>query len=196
MSDRLVALVEITAKLDSLRMETVQAAEMVQVGQLTDQRNTANHVAARTLADPAAIRFDERIINWLSDLPVLAKAFRQGRITTAHVELLRLKDNRRVHQRLIHEQEFFVRTFTTCYFRDLTDVIDEWLMGADPDGAEPKDVEQLFGLSFTPLPGGNGKVAGVLDPLQGAALRGDVNSEANKLRAAEKETGTVSTEAA
>lgn len=193
LSDRLVALVAITAKVDALRMEAVRAAEVVEVGRLTDQRNTANHVAARTLADPGSVRFDERIINWLADLPVLADAFRAGRITTGHVEKLRLKDNHRVHQQLINNQLFFVLTFTTCQFRDLDNLIDEWLLGADPDGAEPNDREQRFGLTFTPLPGGCVKVSGIVDPLQGAALRDDVNGEANKLRAAEKETGAMST---
>jgi hypothetical protein len=192
MSDRLVALIAITAKVDALRMDTVLSAELVEVGRLTDQRNTANHVAQRTLADPRSVRFDERIINWLADLPVLADAFRSGRITTGHVEKLRLKDNHRVHQQLVNNEEFFVSMFTTCQFRDLDDLIDEWLLGADPDGAEPNDREQKFGLSFTPIPGGM-KVSGILDPLQGAALRGDVNAEANKLRAAEKESGATST---
>ena len=192
-SDRSVALIAITAKVDALRMDAVQAAELLEVGRLSDQRNTANHVAGRTLCDPGAVRFDERIINWLADLPLLADAFRAGRVTTDHVEKLRLKDNVRVHQQLIQSQEFFVQTFTTCQFRDLDGLIEEWLLGADPDGAEPNDREQKFGLSFTPLPGGNMKVAGVLDPLQGVALRDDVNAEANKLRAAEKKTGAMST---
>ena len=193
MSDRLAALIAITAKVDALRMDTVHAAERVEVGRLSDQRNTANHVAGRTLADAGSVRFDERIVNWLADLPLLADAFRAGDITTDHVEKLRLKDNHRVHQQLIQSQDLFVSMFTTCQFRDLDDLIDEWLMGADPDGAEPNDREQKFGLSFTPLPGGNLKVSGTLDPLQGAALRGDVNAEANKLRAAEEGTGSMST---
>lgn len=193
MSDRLVALVAITARLDALRIESVQAAELVEVGGLTDQRNTANHVAARTLANPASVRFDERIGKWLADLPTLASALRNGEITTNHVEKLRLKDSPRVHNLMVQGQRFFLRTFTTCHFRDLDDVIDEWLLGADPDGAEPNDRVQQFGLSFTPLSGGRIKVSGILDPLQGAALRGEVNAEANKLRAAEKETGAMST---
>ncbi len=186
MSDRLVALIAITAKVDALRMEAVQAADMVEVGQLTDQRNTANHVAARTLADPASVRFDQRIVNWLADLPVLAETFRSGDVTTGHVELLRLADNPRVHQHLINDEEFWVHTFTTCHFRDLMDVVDEWLLGADPDGAEPNDQEQQFGLSITPLPGGKAKLSGVLDPLQAAALGDEIKAEANKLRSAEK----------
>lgn len=191
-SDRLVALVAITARVDALRMEAVRAAELVEVGRLTDQRNTANHVAGRTLCDPGSVRFDERIIGWLADLPELAAALQAGEITTDHLELLRLKDNVRVHQQIIESQQFFVDTFTTCQFRDLNDLVDEWLLGADPDGAEPNDREQRFGLSFTPVPGGM-KVTGTLDPLQGAALRDDVNAEANKLRATEKETGAMST---
>jgi hypothetical protein len=138
----------------------VHAAELVEVGQLTDQRNTANHVAARTLADPAAVRADQRIVNWLADLPVLAEAFRSGRITAEHVEKLRLADNPRVHQRLINEQEFWVRIFTTSHFRDLDHAIEEWLPGADPDGAEPNNKEQEFGPSITPLQGGKVKVSG------------------------------------
>lgn len=192
-SDRLAALISITAKVDALRMEAVQAAEMVEVGRLSDQRNTANHIAQRTLAGPGSVRFDERIINWLAEFPMLARALRDGKITTAHVDKLRLKDNPRVHNLMVQSQRFFLRTFTTCQFRDLASILDEWLLGADPDGAEPNDQDPSIGLSLTRLPGGRVTVSGILDPLQGAALGDDVNAEANKLRAAEKESGAVST---
>lgn len=193
MSDRLAALIRVTAKLDALRMDAVHAAEDVEVGRLTDQRNTANHVAGRTLADSGSVRFDERIVSWLVDMPVLANAFREGLVTVDHVELLRLKDNPRVHHQMIEQQDFFLRTFTTCQFRDLDGIINEWLLGADPDGAEPNDRAQKLGLAFQALPGGYVKVTGILDPIQGAALRDPVNAEANRLRATEKEAGAVST---
>lgn len=193
LSERLVALVSLTARLDALRIETIEAADAREVPRLTDQRNVANHVAATTPVDPASVRFDQRIGDWLVDFPMLADSYRSGAVTTEHIELLRLKDNPRVHHQMVERQEFFVAMFTTCHFRDLDNLVDEWMLGADPDGAEPNDSDQRSGLAFTPLPGGYWKVSGTLDPLQGAALRGDVHAEAKKLRAAEKESGTTST---
>jgi len=192
-SARAVAILRVSAKSDALRVEAIQAAEMAEVGQLTDQRNTANHLAATTLCDPADVRFDERIGRWLWDKPVISAAYRAGRITTSHVDLLRLKDNPRVHQQLVDCQDFFVEMFTTCHFRDLSNLIDEWLLGADPDGAEPSEVEPEVGVALTPLPGGKVKINGILDSVRGAALRADLNAEAKKIRAVEQERGVVST---
>ena len=124
LSARLAAIVVLTAKLDALRVETVRAADAVDVGQLTGQRNTANHVASKTNADPSTIRADQRIARWLDDLPDLAEAYRLGRIHTEHIELLRLADNPRVHTQLVADQDAFVEYFTKCNFRDLRLVID------------------------------------------------------------------------
>ena len=193
LSDRLVALARITAKVDALRLASVRAADHVDIARLTDQRNTANHLAQRTNIDPGVVRFDQRLANWLSELPELREAHREGRIHVEHLDKLRRADNPRCHQRLIADQHKFVIWFTRCHFRDLDHVIDQWLLGADPDGAEPKEQQPSVGLSIRPLPGGMAKVSGILDPLQAASLRGEVEAEAAALRNKDKETGITST---
>ena len=40
---------------------------------------------------------------------------------------------------MIDAQEMFVDWLTTVVFRDLENLFNEWLLGADPDGAEPKN---------------------------------------------------------
>lgn len=193
LSTRLSVLVTVRAKLDALSAETVRAGDTANVGQLTDQRNTANHVAATTNVDPGVIRADQRRAKWLDDLAVLAEAYRHGRIHTEHIEKLRSADNIRVHTQLIADQAKFVQWFIDCNFRDVDELINLWLLGADPDGAEPKEQQLDVGLTITPLPGGKAKVTGILDPLQASALRGAVNPEAQKIRNAHQEAGITST---
>lgn len=193
LSNRLIDVHRVTAKLDALRAETIRACDLAQVGSLTDQRNTSNHLATLTNADPADVRFDSRIGTWLLDMAILAEAYRAGRISAAHIELLRKADNDRVHLQMVRDQSDFLTWFTTCHFRDLESLINEWLLGADPDGAEPTEHLAEAGLSIKPLPGGRGKVSAILDPLQLAALRGAIGTESRKLRAEEESTGARNT---
>ncbi len=192
LSDRAVALSVVAARVDALRMEALHAAEQVDVGRLNDQRNAANHVAARTLQDPAEFRAQARLGKWLEDFPTFADAYRAGELSTAHLQKLRLADNPRIHHQMRADQAKFVRWFTSCQFRDIDEVLDRWLLGADPDGAEPKSHLAAVGMSITPLPGGCSKISGILDPLQTAALRTAIEAEASKLRNAEREAGSVS----
>ncbi|MBT8241044.1 MAG: DUF222 domain-containing protein [Acidimicrobiales bacterium] len=192
LSDRLVSLTATQAKLDAVRMETLRAADAANVGALNDQRNTANHVAARTHSDPSEIRAASRIANWLADFDELSEAHRNGQITTGHLDKLRLADNPRVHQQMIRDQVKLLGWMTPCHFRDLDEVIAKWLQGADPDGAEPAAHDPYTGLTITPLPGGMAKVTGLLDPVQAAALSDDIAAESKKLRAAEQAAGTTS----
>lgn len=192
LSDRLVSLTATKAKLDAVFMETIRAADAANVGALNDQRNTANHVAARTQSDPSEIRAASLIANWLADFDELAGAHRNGHITTAHLNKLRLADNPRVHQQMVIDQAKLLGFLTTCHFRDLDQVIARWLLGADPDGAEPTEHQPYTGLTITPQPGGLSKVTGLLDPVQTAALTDAIAAESKKLRAAEQEAGTTS----
>ncbi len=192
-SDRLVALTNITSRLDALRVETVAAAKAADVGKLNDQRNVANHVAERTNNDPATTRSDQLLANWLTDFPEFAAAYQDGTLTTAHLNLLRRKDNARVHQQMIGDQRCFIQWFTNVAFRDLDEVVERWLMGADPDGAEPSEQLLECTISLRPLPGGLGRISGKLDPLSFAAIRTAMNTEAEKVRREHKEAGISST---
>ena len=192
-SDRLDGLYRATTVLDALRAEAVRAGKAVGVGELNDQRNVANHMAERSNLDPADVRADQRRADWLIDFPTFADAYASGRLTTAHLEELRLKDNPRVHQQMIADQSKFVRWMTSVAFRDLDQMFERWLLGADPDGAEPKDQIQDCGLSVKVLPGGKVKVSGVLDPLTGSLVRNGINREAKKVRAEHKAADIRST---
>ncbi len=188
-SDRVAALTRLTAKLGAVRVAAVMAADAVDVGALNDQRNTANHVASRTHADPADTRFDVRIGRWLNDFPIIADAYASGALTTAHVDKIRLAHNPRVHAQMIEHQHLFVEWCTSCHFRDLDAVIAEWLLGADPDGAEPRHQQAATGLTVTPLPDGRTRISGLLDPLQAAALMGPVNDEIARIKTTEDNAG-------
>ena len=189
LSDRLARLPSLTAKLDAVRVAAVSAGMARDVGRLSDQRSVANHVAAVSNADPAAVRFDQRIANWLIDMPIIADALAAGKITIDHVELLRGVDNGRVHLQMIDAQEMFVDWLTTVVFRDLENLFNEWLLGADPDGAEPKEQHPETGMTVQTVFGGMVKATILMDPVQGAAFKGDLAPETARLRGEEKETG-------
>ena len=192
-SDRLARLQSLTAKLASLRVDAVAAGRACDVSLLSDQRNVANHVATISNADPAEVRFDQRLADWLSDMPIMSDALRSGRIAVAHVELLRLADNVRVHAQMIESQELFVSWFETVAFRDLKVLLNEWLLGADPDGAAPDEQCPQAGMKIQTLFGGMVKVEILMDPIQGAAFKGDLDPECKRLRAEEQEAGVSST---
>lgn len=191
-SARLAALTRVTAKLDSLRTETVRAGDVIDVGSSSDQRNTANHVAALTKCDPADVRADSRLGEWLTDFALFGDAFRDGRLTAAHLNKLRLADNDRVHVQLIAAQQRFIGWFTACHFRDIDQLIERWLLGADPDGAAPDEHSQHVGLSLTPMPGGLTRLRGILDPLQASALGRALATETRRLRSKEDQAGETS----
>ncbi len=190
-SDRLARLQALDAKLAALRVAAVSAGKSCGVGELSDQRTVANHVAAITGADPATVRFDQRIADWVVDMPVVAEALAAGEITVAHVELLRLADNPRVHRLMIEWQDMFVGWFRTVAFRDLEGLLNDWLLGADPDGAAPSEQTSQAGAKVTTLFGGMVRVEMLLDPLQGAAFKGDIAPEIKRLRAAEQEESGI-----
>ena len=189
LSDRAERLVGLAAKFAALRIDTVRAATAANVGDLSDQRNTANHLASRTNVDPAVVRSDQRLAEWLVDMSVVEAALRNGTITEAHVELMRKADNVRVHQQMVDSQDLFVRWFETVHFRDLEPLLNEWLLGADPDGAEPDEHFPETGVTVRTVFGGLVKVVALLDPIQGAAFKGDLSAETRRLRSEEQETG-------
>ena len=192
-SERLAKIFEVSTRLDALRVETVRTGHVVDVGALNDQRNVANHLAQKTNIDPASVRADQRRANWLTDFPTFAAAYRDGTPTTAHLELLRLKDNPRVHHQMVADQTKFIGWFAGIAFRDLDQVMERWLLGADPDGAEPKEQTKDCGISLKALPGGKVQIKGVLDPLSGALLRNAINREANNVRSEHKKADISST---
>ena len=193
LADRLVVIEEASNRLDALRIATVAAGESADVASLGDQRNVANYLAERTGADPKAIRADQRVGKWLQDFPEFADAYRQGKLSTAHIELLRRKDNARVHGQMIDDQRLFIRLFSTLAFRDLDVVMERWLLGADPDGAEPDEQAKECGLSLKVLPGGMLKIDGTLDPLMAGAFKTAVLAEAERIRQQHKAEGITST---
>ena len=192
LSERLVLLVDVSARVDALRVETVRAASVAGVPKLNDQRNVANHVGELTNTNPADIRKDQLIADWLVDFATLAEAYQAGKLTTAHIDLLRRKDNARVHQQMIDDQTKFVRWFSSLAFRDLDHLMERWLLGADPDGAAPEEQLKKCHVTTKPLPGGMLALSAIFDPLSGAAFLNALNAEAEKVRQENKAEGITS----
>lgn len=192
-SELLLEIDLLTARLKAARVNLVDEAEHVDLARLTNQRNVANHVASLSNSDPAPLRAEALVGRWLRDFPVLREAFEAGVIRFGHVDLLRKADNERVHHQMFDDQEGFVSWFREVAFRDVPQLITRWLLGADPDGQAPDEQQKTTGLSLTPLPNGGLRVSGILDPLQGSAVRDAVNHEEQQIRRRHNEADITST---
>ena len=94
---------------------------------------------------------------------------------------------------MIDDQHKFVQWLNTLAFRDLPALMERWLLGADPDGAEPAEQTANTGLSIRNLPGGMIGIDGTLDPIMGKAFRDAIATETEKIRAQHKADGIRST---
>ncbi len=193
LSEFVVGLARLSNQLAAVRVDAVDQAEHVDLGRHSDQRNVANHIAALSNADPAPVRADALLGRWLRDFPAFRRAFERGVLGFSHLDLLRKADNERVHSQMIDDQEKFVRWCRDLAFADMGQLISRWLLGADPDGAEPSEHEKKTGLSVTPLADGSARVSGTLDPLQAAFFRDSLHHEEQQLRRAANEAGVAST---
>ncbi len=189
-TERLITLNRLSAKVDALKAAAIDDARQSGLAATNGQRNTANHLASVTNVDPADIRFSELIAVWLRDFPSIANAYRNGEITTAHVDKLRLLDEPRFHHVMQRDEEVLLDALRHCHFRDLDTVFNEWLLGADPDGVLPKEDTPKTFLTITPVGGGFSKLSGLLDPLQTQALKNSIDAETKKLRKCEVENKT------
>lgn len=188
-SDRLVALHQLSARLDAVRTATADQAKSIDLAGRNKTRTVADHVAMQFPIDPTDARADELIAVWLRDFPLVATAYAAGEITTAHVDTMRRNDKSRYHHLMRRDEQVLLDALRTCHFRDLKTAFGEWLLGADPDGEFPKDEVTKTGLTVTPLPGGFSRVRGTLDPLQTQALNNTIAPEVASLRASEAESG-------
>lgn len=130
------------ARLDGLIAGALVAADQAGVAGQAGQRSLPAAVAAAGTLDPKAIGRDLALGRWLAHFDLIAGAFRCGRLTRRHVEVLRGADTPRTRTHLREGQEHLIEAAETCAFVDFTQVVAEWTMRADPDGEEPDEREK------------------------------------------------------
>ena len=159
------------AKLDAFICSTTTAADHACIAQRHGLRLTSQFVAAHTNADPAGVRADSRLGNWLCDFAHFADAFATGVIKRPHLEMIRKTlDNPRTRFALINSQQTLIESARDCSFADFEQVVAYWLVAADPDGAEPADQIANTGFRARKQTDGTVKLDGLLDPISGAAF--------------------------
>lgn len=92
---RVILVQRLRTKIDSLAAVTTVDAAAAGVGPLHGVRTVSQHVAANSNVDPADIRADQRIGDWLNLFPAFASAAAAGRLTRAHIRELRHRRLRR-----------------------------------------------------------------------------------------------------
>lgn len=191
LADRVCRLQTINNKFDSLRSAVTDGAEQACVGPRNGMRNTVQYVAQRSRVDPACVRADLRLGSWVGHFPQLERAFAEGRISKAHLDKVRRLDTMRTRLQLKNDQELIIGWAESVDFRDFGNVLQYWLIAADPDGEEPRDQIEANRLTLRDLPDGSMKFEGHADPLTASAIRTAIGYEAQKLRAADLETGAI-----
>ncbi len=181
----------IRARLESLSGQVVHAIEASQTGPLPGRaRSGAALVAAEAQVDPRAVSAEARLADWLVDFPDFAEAHRGGRLTTAHVRLLRKLDTGRTRLALIDAQAYLIEAAGRCPWSEFLRVTRYWLLAADPDGPEP--AEQVAARSCRVTKLGDGTVAGRfrLDPMNGQAVMTVLSAAEQRLFRADAESGS------
>ncbi len=78
----------------------------------------------------------------LRHLPLVAEAFSAGEISVTHARLLARARNPRTVEHLTRDEAMLVHHASTLTFAAFHQVLEYWLLHADPDGAEVSDIER------------------------------------------------------
>jgi len=191
---RICDLHRITTKLDALRAATTDAAEDASLGPRNGVQSTALFVSGHTNTAPVDIRRDRSRTLWLRSFPEIADAYTDGQLSTAHIDAIRKVDNPRSRPHLIQNENLFVEWCARNHFRDLDQIFATWLLGADPDGEQPRDEVANTKASFSNRPGGCSRLTIDLDPLQTAAVKTAVEAEMKKLYSEERQENITRSE--
>ncbi|MGF1597320.1 MAG: DUF222 domain-containing protein [Acidimicrobiales bacterium] len=143
-------------------------------------------IAAAGNADARTVGRDLTVGQWLRDYPAFDDAFTDGRLTRRHVDSLRDADNPRTRAHLRDGQAHLVEAAAACCFRDFGRILAEWLMRADPDGAEPVEKHRQRRCSVTKRPDGTVTGSFDLDPIAGEAVANAIEREYQRLLAEDR----------
>lgn len=176
-----VRLLSARDQLDAVMATTVAEAERADVPTLGKQRTMAQYLASRTHCAPDTIRADVRVGLWVSDFPLLEHAMLNGELSRRHVDLLRKTQNIRVFTPMQHDQELFIDLAHKLEWNSFKQAVHYWLEINDQDAPQPEDHEAKNTCTINRQADGRIKIALNLDPLSGATVTHQIETEAGRL---------------
>ncbi len=177
-----VARLEVAAvRVAALRARVLAEAEQSPVAARHGFRALDQYVAARTGHDPADVRAELRIGRWLRSFPLFDDAYQSGKLSRGHVEWMRRSHRQRFHHHLVDAQQHLIDAATGLDWIDWLSVWGYFLIGADPDGAAPKEHLANRRCSIRTRPDGSVSGSFLLDPVSGHAATKAVAAEEQRL---------------
>ncbi len=176
-----VRLQRIRAKVDALACSAAVAVGRAELPGRDGHRSVATYMSARTTTDVNVFATDVRLGSWLADFPVFSSAFSSGEISGRHVAALRRLDTPRSGSSLAEAQEYLVDAARGCTWQEFNQVVRYWVLGGDPDGAEPVEQHAKRFCRYRKLDDGSVAGAFQLDPLAGHAFVTAIESESQRL---------------
>jgi hypothetical protein len=135
----------------------------------------------RLATDSAAMAPYATLGLWLGDFCDFAAAWQLGRITDAHVRLLRQLDTPLTHALLQRDQDFLLGHAAVLSWDDFVTACRYWLNCANPDGTLPSERERSYGTTTKTHANGDVEIRTVLDPIAGEAALTALEHEDQKL---------------
>ncbi|MGI9605757.1 MAG: hypothetical protein ACR2P0_06425 [Acidimicrobiales bacterium] len=184
-----VGLLHVGAQTSALTATVIAEADAAGLAAHRGVRSLNAHLAAETHAPTSQIAPFRTAGLWLGRFPVFTTAALAGELTSAHIWELRQLDNPRTHLALQRDQEILRDAALTLDFKDWLDALAYWLLHADPDGPEPKERNNRYGMAVRKKRDGDIDITLRLDPLTGEAFTTAVEHEAQKLFRNERDAG-------
>lgn len=135
----------------------------------------------RLATDSSAMALYATLGMWLGDFTDFAAAWQIGRITDAHVRLLRQLDTPLTHALLQRDQDLLLGHAAALCWDDFVTACRYWLNCANPDGRLPSERERSYGTTTKTHANGDVEIRTVLDPIAGEAALTAIEHEDQKL---------------
>ena len=181
LGDRCLRLLSARERLDAVMATSVAEAERAGVAALGKQRTMAQYLASRSHCAPDIVRADARVGMWISGFPAFEQAMLNGDLSRRHVDLLRRTQNIRVFTPMQRDQQLFIDLADALEWNDFKQATKYWLLVNDQDGEQPEDHEAKNSCIINRTPDGRVKIALNLDPLSGATVARQIETEAGYL---------------
>lgn len=124
-----------------------------------------------------------RLGRTMAQMPLAAEAWAAGEISASHLRYLTRARNHRTAAAFAQGEAELVHAATTMAFEGFTQVVDYWLLRADPDGADESDMERAERrrVSLNETIGGMHSGSILLDPVSGVIVSGELGRLEKKL---------------
>ncbi len=175
--DSMVCLVRQLSRLESVTTNAANAFEASGEWGLDGAKTAGAWLARRCRLPRAMGRRLVRRGRSLRNLPVVAQAFAEGQITSAHLDLVASVRRECTQEALARDEALLVKQARRLPFEHFTRAVAYWDQLADPDGTEEAAEDRRSRRDVYLEPSFSGMYLGkiTLDPIAGATVSGELN---------------------